>query len=150
MQIYIDQSGRVEFTSHDTVVAFSNGTQKSILITAQEKRIVQKYFRDAGKPKIFAIKTFAILIFLLIRDDLKHITGIRIDQEYEGMEWLIKQYLLLCIRRNGFSIDKKSISFILVGKSHAVHRHALATFRHDITPGRIATARDILLYTFGS
>jgi hypothetical protein len=38
MKYQIDQSGRVEFTSKPTVIAFSNGKNKAIYISAVEKR----------------------------------------------------------------------------------------------------------------
>jgi len=63
MQIYIDQSSKIEQTSQDTVIAYSNGKQKSLLIRAHDKRSVREYFRNAGKPNIFVLRTFAVLIF---------------------------------------------------------------------------------------
>lgn len=41
----IDQSGRIEYTSHDTVIAFSNGIKKAILVKAKEKRILIQNIR---------------------------------------------------------------------------------------------------------
>lgn len=39
MQIEIDQSGKIEDTRKDTVLAFSNGKNYSILIPAEVKRL---------------------------------------------------------------------------------------------------------------
>jgi len=63
MKIEIDQSGKIEDTSKNTIIAFSNGKFKSIFISAREKRELQKFFRRIGKPRIFVYRVFAILIF---------------------------------------------------------------------------------------
>jgi len=146
MQIYIDQSRKIEYTSQDTVVAYSNGTQKSILISAEEKRKVQRIFRDASKPEIFMFKTFAILIYLLIKENLPSIDAIRIDREYSGKEWLIKQYLLELLRRHGFMFEKGSIEFYYVGKKHKSHLQALSVFQQKLRPDIIVNHEEILPY----
>lgn len=53
MNIEIDQSGKIENTNKDTVIAFSDDTCGSILIKAVDKREIQKIFRDIGKSRIF-------------------------------------------------------------------------------------------------
>lgn len=70
MHIKIDQSGKVEDTRINTVVSFSNGKRKSISIDRREKRELQKIFREGKKGHVFIFKTFAILIFLLIKEDI--------------------------------------------------------------------------------
>jgi len=144
MQIYIDQSGKVEYTRQDTVLAYSNGERKSIFIAAQEKREVQHVFREAGKPGVFAFKTFAILIYLLVREDLSHIDAIRIDNEYIGNEWLIKQFLLETMKRHGIVFDKRAIEFWHVGKKHKAHIRALSVFQEKFPPDIVVTSREIL------
>ena len=56
MNIAIDQSSKIEYTNKDTVIAYSNHKQKSLIIKAKDKRKVQKMFREAGKPDIFIYK----------------------------------------------------------------------------------------------
>src|SRR3990167_4299054 len=109
MQIYVDQSGKVEYTSQDTVIAYSNAKRKSLVIRAEEKRKIQQMFREAGKPTIFAFKTFALLVYLLIRDDVMDIGTVMIDREYVGKEWLVKQVLPHLWRKPGVSIKKGPI-----------------------------------------
>ena len=94
MNIEIDQSGKVENTSKNTIIAFSNDIFGSIFITAKDKREIQKIFRKIGKSRIFVYRLFSILIFLLIKDHLKRIDQIIIDEEYPGKENLIKNYLI--------------------------------------------------------
>ena len=80
MKIEIDQSGKIENTSKDTVIAFSDGIRKAIRISSNDKREIQAIFRRIGKPRIFIYKLFAILIFLLIRDHLKELDEVVIDE----------------------------------------------------------------------
>jgi len=45
MHVEVDQSGKVENTRVDTVLAFSNGMNHAILVSAKVKRIVTKQLR---------------------------------------------------------------------------------------------------------
>ena len=146
MHIEIDQSGKIEDTSHDTVVAYSNGKQKSLLIKAEEKRILQQVFREAGKPHMFAVKTFAVLVYLLVRDDLEEIEQLTIDREYVGYEWLIKQVVLQIVRRRGGALKKEEGMFWSVGKQSRAHVRAIAVYRGNQTPDVVVKAQDVLPY----
>ncbi|OGD56998.1 hypothetical protein A2V71_02640 [Candidatus Berkelbacteria bacterium RBG_13_40_8] len=68
MKIEIDQSGRIEYTSKLSVVAYSNSANKSLLITAKDKRKIQAIYRRIGQPRLFAQKVFAVAIFALIKN----------------------------------------------------------------------------------
>lgn len=89
MKIEIDQSGRVEYTSHDTVIAFSNSKKGAIIIKAKDKREIQDVFRKMGKGQLFVIRLFTILIFILLKKE-KEIDDITIDIEYPGWDAQIK------------------------------------------------------------
>jgi hypothetical protein len=52
--VEVDQSGRVESTDVDTVLAFSNGITASILIPAVEKREYLKRMRQRGLRRVRA------------------------------------------------------------------------------------------------
>lgn len=121
MDIEIDQSGKIEDTNKNTVVAFSNSRFKSVLIGAKEKREVQKLFRRIGRSRMFVYRSFAILIFLLIRRHLKEIQKITIDEEYPGKESLIKNLLFQEIRAVNADFDKKNIVFRRIGKKSRAH-----------------------------
>lgn len=123
----IDQSGKVEYTSHDTVVAFSNGKKKAILIKAQEKRVLQEHFREAGKINIFVYRLFSLLIFLLLKDE--DFQDIIIDIEYPGRGDLIKNYLIHDFGRIGRKIDPHNIHFQRVGKNCEAHWHGYYVFK---------------------
>ena len=121
MRIEIDQSGKIENTSTNTVIAFSNSRFKSISINAKDKREIQKFFRRIGKPRMFIYRVFAILVFLLIKDDLKDIQQIIIDREYPGHSPLIKNFLLSDLRKIEPGFSKRNIAFQEIGKKSRAH-----------------------------
>lgn len=147
MKIYIDQSGKVEYTNKTTVVAFANSIQKAIMIEAKEKREVEEMFKKAGKPYIFKYKTFAILIYLLIKDVLPKIDSIIIDKEYTGKEPLIKDFLIQIIREKKKSkIANDDISFDFIGKKNKAHEKAINVFRKKSVPEKVVTSKDVAPY----
>jgi hypothetical protein len=142
MKIEIDQSGKVENTEKDTVVAFSNGVSKSILIKARDKREIQIFFRRAGKSKIFAYKLFSVLIFILIKPYINKITEIIIDIEYPGKGDLIKIFLLERMRKIEPSFSAKDISFKLVGKKSGAHIVAYEVFARGKMPDKTVSFKE--------
>ena len=148
MNIEIDQSGKVENTSKNTVIAFSNDIFGTIFISAQEKREIQKFFRKIGKTKVFVYRLFAALIFLLINDHLKNLKRITIDEEYSGKENLIKSYLVQNIRRvyRGFSAE--NISFKRIGKKSKAHNLAYLVFKGKNSPNRVVKTSELLKILF--
>lgn len=149
MKIEIDQSNKIEYTSKDTVVAFSNGKQKALLIRASDKRKIEEIFREIKRPETFVYKTFAVLIYLLIKADLKNIQEIIIDQEYQGRESIIKDFLLQIIRKNHKNvIDKDEIFFSCIGKKSEAHRKAIKTFQGKIKPDMIVDFKNVIEFLF--
>ena|SRR5260221_10900990 len=145
MKIYIDQSGKVEYTGHNTVVAYSNGSNKTVYISAVEKRKIQKLFRSVGKPEMFIYTTFASLVYLLIADKLENVSMIIIDREYWGKESVIKDQILRIIRTNGHTnFDSTKIEFGLVGKKRGCHIAAISVLRKKVKPDKIVIAKDVL------
>ena len=145
MKIYIDQSGKVEDTSLDTVVAYSNGDVVAIVIKASEKRKIQQFFRLAGKPKMFVYRTFAALLFFLLEGKFRKPGKFIIDREYWGKENTIKDQLLRIIRANYHSnFDPEKISFGLVGKTRDCHKQAVLVLRKKVKADKIVKSEDIL------
>lgn len=146
MYIQVDQSGRIEYTSRDTVIAFSNKTRKSVLIKAKDKREIQRIFRERGRGRIFIYRTFASLIYTLIQDELDEITQIVIDQEYEGHESEIKNYLLQIIRKANKDFPKENITFKRIGRKSKAHTLAHKVYQKKAEPDIVVKAEDIIVH----
>jgi len=147
MKIEIDQSGRVEYTSKPTVLAFADGKTYSIIFLSRDKKYLQKIFRRAGIPNMFVYKVFAILIFLLIKDFLKSNDEIIIDQEYLGHDKMIKQFLIELFRRYKINLAYLDISFRHIGKKSIAHQTAIEAYRAKRADRKI-TLKDILRIAF--
>lgn len=119
MRIEIDQSGKIEYTSKPTAIGFANKKCRSIIILASEKQKLLKKFYKIDKPKVYRYKVFAILIYLLIKNE-KSLSQITIDKEYPGQENLIKSYLLNYLRKS-HKINKTDIIFRSIGKASKAH-----------------------------
>lgn len=130
MKIEIDQSGKIEETSRDTILALSNGISYSIKISAKTKRKLQDLYRKIGEPRVFVINTFVVGLYLLIKRDISKITEIVIDIEYPGSEKLITNIL-----KEIFSAQKvkrpPDIHFSLIGKGSKAHKAAVRVFRKE-------------------
>ena len=81
MKIEVDQSGKIEQTNIDTVVAFRNDEQYSVLLNKKIKVEILTEYRN--KHKDIHYRLFAILIFYCIRNYLHKIQLIVVDIEYE-------------------------------------------------------------------
>lgn len=143
MKIEIDQSGRVEYTSHDTVIAFSNKKKRAIFIEAKDKREIQSIFRKMGKGQLFVIRLFTILIFILLKKE-KEVKEIIIDIEYPGWNAQIKNYLLVDLRKFGIKLDPNQISFSRITKKSEAHWHAYRVFKKERKPEIIVGVMEVL------
>lgn len=146
MIIEIDQSGKIEKTRNDTVIAFVDNKdfKRSLRISAREKRKLQKFFRDIGRPRFFAYKVFAVLIFILTQEYLSRIDRIVIDPEYPGHEVLIRDLLIQLIKPVNRKFERNQITFKRVGKQSLVHDLAWKVFRRKLKPTKTVTAKDVL------
>lgn len=129
MKIEIDQSGRVEYTSQPTVIAFSNSENRSVIINSKDKKYLQQLFRKAGKSNIFVYKTFSVLIFYLIKDKLKSIRQIIIDEEYTGYDKLIKQFIVELAVKHNYQLEPDIIHFKQIGKKSRSHGISINAYR---------------------
>ncbi len=126
MTYQIDQSGKVEDTNKLTTVCVANGKVKTLKISPKEKRKLITTMRILDAPKkIFIYKTFAALVFLLIKDE--KITRVSIDKEYPGHEAFIKEIILRLYKKIKYKLP--IIEFSLIGKTSLAHKIAIETFR---------------------
>ncbi len=148
MKIEIDQSNKIEATNKATVIAFSNGEKRTVLISAKDKKELQTTFRFLQRNRIFIYKTFACLIFVLIKDKLKEINQIIIDEEYKGHEPEIKHYLLQIIRKNHKDFPKDNIVFKRIGKKSSAHILAYKVGQGKIKPDFTVSYDKLMQYLF--
>ncbi len=92
MKIEIDQSGKIEQTNLNTIIALSNNVQYALILKKRTKRILQEIFRKQGKPRMFVYQTFAALIAILLKE-AKPKTQVTIDMEYLGLQDLLKRQI---------------------------------------------------------
>ena len=143
--VEVDQSGKVEETSQDTVLAFSNGITFTVLIPATVKRNCIRALRLQGTPaKLFYFRLFAVGLFFLLKGHIEKIDQVYIDKEYMGNEGRIKDHLVNLLLRAGYAVEYHQIQFKLVGKHSAAHRLGIATLRKEKKPNLILETKDIL------
>lgn len=133
--VEVDQSGRIEFTTEDTALAFSNGVSFTVLIPKSVKRACIKELRAQGRAgATFYFQLFAVGLFFLFQNHIERLATIIIDTEFEGNEPQIKEHLLNLLKRNGYKIDPEQIGFGHIGKHSPAHHRALATLRKQEKP----------------
>ncbi len=143
--VEVDQSGRIEFTKHDTVLAFSDGISYSILIPRAVKRNCINDLRRQGlSGATFYTRLFAAGLFLLFKDHIDQLAHATIDIEFPGKDIQIKEHLINLLRRSGYRIKARQIDFRAVGKQSPAHKLALATFRGDKEPDLTISEADLL------
>ncbi|TSA26133.1 MAG: hypothetical protein D4R68_07830 [Ignavibacteriales bacterium] len=135
MKIEIDQSGRTEYTSVNTSVGDSLGN--NVLIKAKDKRLIQLLFRRAGKPRLFVIQTFSLLICLLIKKSFNKNNIYVIDIEYPGHNNNILNYVTRFSPKLRIFVKKSQIRFSLIGKKSKAHKIAYKFFKKSTKSGFI-------------
>ncbi len=114
MHIEIDQSGRIEQTTTDTILALSNRIQRSVHIPAKVKREAVQILRKQGvAPETYYLKIFCAGLFILLKPVLRETQGILIDQEYIGKDQTIKLFLLQMAKKERVDFRKATVT---VGK----------------------------------
>ncbi|MFQ5811862.1 MAG: hypothetical protein ACE5I2_01510 [Anaerolineae bacterium] len=135
--IEVDQSGRTDVLSHDTVLAFSDGIQAAILIPASVKRQCYQRLKATGlRKRRIGIRMFAAGLVLLLRPYVATLESITVDQEYEGWEPTIKEHLLRHLQAERPDLTNRQVVFQRIGKGSRAHSVALATYRGDREPNR--------------
>ncbi len=128
MHYEIDQSGKIEDTNKDTILAMSNGKKFAIKINARTKRQLQEFFRKKGKPKVYVYDVFAVGVYFLLKPYLKERSVVIVDKEYWGYEKRIGFVILSCVKKDRM-ILKLDIVFELIGKNSPAHLLALEITR---------------------
>ncbi len=139
--IEVDQSGRTDRLNEDTVVAFSDGIQSSVLLTAAVKRACYFKLRERKMSKKVAVVTlFAAGLVILLQGRGKEMETICIDIEYPGWEGEILQQLL----RRLLWLRRSQIRFGQIGKESRAHDLAWSTFRRKRAADKRVGAEELL------
>jgi hypothetical protein len=147
--IEVDQSGKIEDTATDTVLAFSNGKSYAVLIPATTKRACIQQLRRRGKSgKSLYWRLFTKALFLLLKDHMADLITVTIDDEYTGHSAPIKQELLRLLWGAGVAIDPGQIRFGLIqqGKqgNPPAHEKAYSVHRGNEKPDRVLTVGELI------
>lgn len=138
MHFEIDQSGRIEETNRDTVIAIANSKlQYSLQISAKLKRDLQKKYKSIDKPKLFSYKTFAIAISLLVKRSKVKVNTLVVDVEYPGYERIIKEIILEHLNKD------IQIRFKQIGKNSPAHAKAYFTYKRKLKADFIAKIEEL-------
>src|SRR5258705_9399155 len=132
MTYQIDQSGKVEQTSLDTIIALTNGKHYCIVLPRKVKRLLQNEFRIRGKPRMFVYDTFCALLVIVLLE-LKPTAKVYIDKEYIGNEDVIKARILEFMSKID-SLYLPDLDFTLVGKLSPAHLLAAKVGTKKVKP----------------
>src|SRR3989344_3066188 len=141
MKIEIDQSGKVEQTGKDTILAISNEDWDTVIIKAKTKRRLQEIFRRHGQTQNFVLFTFSAGLAILIKRNNKY-GKVTIDLEYAGKEPVIKE-LVIEILSSETQIPQ--IYFKSIGKLSNAHHYAHDTATKEIKPKKTIGFEELFL-----
>ena len=141
MHIELDQSGKIEQLNMNTVIAFSNKNQYSVLISKEVKQ--QAYRLYKGKAKDLRYRLFCIGVYYCLKDYIHEKELITICCEYIGKESIIKSFLLDYLRKSYQSVDHKIIRFGKIGKQSNAHAVAIDVYRGNRKPNRILSLQEL-------
>lgn len=135
--VQVDQSGKVEDTATDTVLAFSDDTSYAILIPSRVKRQCLLELRRRGQTgKSLYWLIFATGLFLLLKDHFKKLPLVIIDIEYEGQTARIKEHLINLLKRKDIPAVQNQVTFRRIGKKSLAHSIAYQVHRGTQSPDR--------------
>lgn len=145
MHVEVDQSGKIGKTNEDTVLAFSNGINFTILIPRKVKQECLRRLRVQGlEPQSIYMRMFAVGLYFLLREYTAKFQVILIDTEYPGRDAQIKEHLFNLFQRTNVGINKQQITFGFIGKASNAHTIAIATFRGKRRADRVLTVEEIM------
>ncbi len=137
----IDQSGKIEQTNKNTVIAYSNGTKYAILIHARLKRQIHEIFRLHGFTSLSTYYLFSVGVFYLL-ESLKERSEIIIDTEYPGKDRIIKSFVTSLLEKN--KEFEHEINFARIGNRPPAHYAAKDVFDKKKKANRVLNLEDFI------
>jgi len=141
MTYQIDQSGKIEQTNKNTVLALSNKKQYAIVIPRKIKRQLQEIYRRKGLTKFFIYQIFALGIYFLL-EPLKDACEITIDIEYPGKNKIITSFIKAFLETNEKPIHE--LRFKRIGNKPRVHYAAHDIFTKKKKADKILSLKEIM------
>jgi hypothetical protein len=143
--IEVDQSGRTDVLTVDTVLAFSDGLQVVILIPKAVKQACYHSLKASGVRKHrIGVRLLTAGLVLLLQDQIARLQTVTIDLEYVGSAiGDIKGGLLQHLRQQIPGLRSDQVIFRQIGKKSAAHVLALETFRGKREPNRRITIAEM-------
>jgi len=146
MKYQIDQSGKVEQTNINTIIALANDKDFSILLKKQDKRILEKIFRRINKAKIFPYVIFSVLLAIIFKStQINH--KVIIDKEYLGHENFIRERVILYLRYLKVK-NIPSIEFSQIGKTAKAHQLAFEVSHNKKKVNKVVKLGEVLKIIF--
>lgn len=135
----VDQSGKVENTSKDTIICIAcSYDHYGLVARSNDKRRIQKLFRSIQHSRHYTIFTFSALIAIALSRFPRQ--AILIDNEYDGHFADITRTI-----RAMTDYRPIQISFGWVGKKSYAHNIAYSVGKKMVRPNYIATYEDVVL-----
>ena len=150
MSYYIDQSGKIESSTH-TVLALTNDVTHIVYIPRQEKNgalvVLEQRYGERKRKQIYLWMFTAALYHVLQR--MPSGSMATADVEYTGHGEQIKAMLVQWWEREKSHLTTDSLRFGFVGDENPAHLKAIAAFRHKAKADRILKADDLLTRIIG-
>lgn len=138
MQIEIDQSGKIEQTSYDTVIALTNDIKFTVVFKKKDKRIVERKFKKTKLHRLYIQIVFSTLLSIIIKKS-KVKKSVLIDTEYPGYDNFIKKFI-----ENKLGPKCPTIKFGFVGKESKSDVLASKVTHKKIRPNYVVSAEEII------
>jgi len=145
MAYEIDQSGKIEQGSFDTVIAAANSKHASVKLGKRHKKFLKEKYLDSSNPsRTYVYAVFSALVAILIY--YNELTGrIIIDREYYGQEDTILSNIFHYLTRLGYkNLKTISIEFGIIGKHSTAHHEAIEIFRGKKKSTREVTFHEVV------
>ncbi len=142
----IDQSGKIEDTTKDTILALSNGQTYTIAFAASDKRVLQGiYWLLLNKPRSFIYQTFSALLVILL-ENVKLRGRVIVDTEYQGQASVIKAIFSEIWSERGNR--PVSLEFSFVERTSSAHGLAYKTFKQKLKPDKKVSLDEVMALLF--
>lgn len=136
MRYEIDQSGKIEDTARNSVLAYSNSHAGAIILISKDKRRLQERFRRCGIPRLYVDYVFSSLLVLLIKPLVQNdVRKFIVDIEYPGHTTIIGKHVQKLV--------PITIEWKLIGKGSKAHDVAYKALKKKCVVGKRAPLEDV-------